>query len=363
MYPHIRVSAKDGPKVSFGASPIHGILDISTLGSSGEKRPMGRSNQLIVVYTGFATMLEAGISLLRVFEFFRESHKGPMRRVLNGMSDALNEGRTLSEAMDDHPHLFARFDRTLIAAAEQSGNLDMCFGMLAQWYEFAQRLKRTMMSGLVLPLFVLHIAAAIVPVVQLASGGMDLGGYLQSVLGVLMIFYGPAIVMGVILFLGPRLPPLRRLLDHLVLWVPVLGKGVRELCIARFSRAFGMLFKAGIPMSECFALAPQIVGNHVVAKMFAGGAQFVARGEMPSGGFSRKIPAEYRELWKVGEETGQIEECANKIAEISSDRAELRLKEFATWLPRIIYFAVMIFVAMCILNMASGYVGSLSLPG
>lgn len=323
---------------------------------------MGRTNQLIVVYTGFATMLEAGISLLRVFEFFRESHKGSMRRVLNGMSEALNQGRTLSEAMNDHPHLFARFDRTLIGAAEQSGNLDMCFGMLAEWYEFVRRLKRTMVSGLVLPLFVLHIAAAIVPAVELALGGTDIGGYLQGVVGILMVFYVPAAVIGVILFLGPRLPSLRSLLDHLVLRVPVLGKGVRELCIARFSRAFGMLFKAGIPMSECFALAPQIVGNGVIAKMFAGGAQFIARGEMPSGGFSRKIPAEYRELWRIGEETGKLEECANKIAEISSDRAELRLKEFARWLPRVVYFVVMMFMVRSIMTLASGYVSSLSLP-
>lgn len=323
---------------------------------------MGRINQLIVVYTGFATMLEAGISLLRVFEFFRESHKGSMRRVLNGMSEALNQGRTLSEAMNDHPHLFARFDRTLIGAAEQSGNLDMCFGMLAEWYEFVRRLKRTMVSGFILPLFVLHIAAAIMPAVELALGGTDVGGYLQSVVGILMVFYVPAAVIGVILFLGPRLPALRSLLDHLVLRVPVLGKGVRELCIARFSRAFGMLFKAGIPMSECFALAPQIVGNGVIAKMFAGGAQFIARGEMPSGGFSRKIPSEYRELWRIGEETGKLEECANKIAEISSDRAELRLKEFARWLPRVVYFLVMMFMVRSIMTLASGYVSSLSLP-
>ena len=128
---------------------------------------MGRANELIAVYNGFGTMLEAGIPLLRVFESLKESHKRFMCRVLTEMSDALGQGHTLSEAMDDHPHLFARFDRTLIGAAEQSGNLDVCFGMLAEWYEFVRRLKRTMVSGLILPLFVLHIAAAIVPAVDL----------------------------------------------------------------------------------------------------------------------------------------------------------------------------------------------------
>ncbi|MCH7916950.1 MAG: type II secretion system F family protein [Planctomycetes bacterium] len=323
---------------------------------------MGRTSQLIVVYTGFATMLEAGISLLRVFEFLRESHKGPMRRVLTGMLDALNQGHTLSGAMADYPRVFACFDRTLIGAAEESGNLDMCFGMLAQWHEFMRRLKRTVVSGLVLPLFVLHIAAAILPAGKFVLGQIEIGGYVKNVLGILMVFYVPAVVLGVILFLGPRLPALRSLLDRLVLWVPVLGKGVRELCIARFSRAFGMLFKAGIPMSECFAMAPQIVGNGVIAKMFAGGAQFIARGEMPSGGFSKKIPSEYRELWKVGEETGKLEECANKIAEISSDRAELLLQEFARWVPRVVYFGVMMFMVKSIMTLASGYASSLSLP-
>ncbi len=324
---------------------------------------MGRTNELIGVYTGFGTMLEAGIPLLRVFESLKETHKGSMRRVLTAMSDALGLGHTLSEAMDDHPHLFARFDRTLIGAAEQSGNLDVCFGMLAEWYEFVRRLKRTMVSGLILPLVVLHIAAAVLPLPDLFLGHITMGGFLLRVLGMLAVFvYIPAIGIRVLVTLGPRLSLLRVVFDRFVLWVPVLGKGVRELCIARFSRAFGMLFKAGIPMSECFVSAPQVVGNRTIAEMFAGGAQYIARGEMPSGGFSKRIPAEYRELWKVGEETGQIEECVNKIAEISSDRAELLLQEFARWLPRIIYFAVMMFIVMSILNLASGYVGSLSLP-
>ena len=323
---------------------------------------MGRTNQLIVVYTGFATMLEAGISLLRVFEFLRESHKGPMRRVLTGMLDALNQGHTLSEAMADYPRVFARFDRTLIAAAEESGKLDMCFGMLAQWYEFVRKLKRVFVAGLILPLAVLHIAAAVLPMPGLVLGSNGIGGYLQEMFGILAIFYVPTLVIMAVVCLGPRLSLLRVVLDRFVLWVPVLGKGGRELCIARFSRAFGMLFKAGLPMSECFTMAPQIVGNGVIAKMFAGGAQLIARGEMPSGGFSKRIPSEYRELWRVGEETGKLEECANKIAEIASDRAELLLQEFARWLPRVVYAGVAMFMVKAIMELASGVVGQYDMP-
>ncbi len=315
---------------------------------------MGRTNQLAVTYQNLATMLKAGLPLFRVFDAVTEHMRGSMAKTFSRISAALRQGQTVSEAMGAHPRVFKRFDRTLIKAADQTGNLDLCFDLLAQWYEFVRKLQRIILTGMMLPLLVLNVAGFVFPLPALVLGEFSLTQYLLEVASILGSFYMPILVVVALIVLGPRIPVLRTILDTLVLMIPVLGKGVRELCIARFSRAFSMLYKAGVPISECFDYAPSVAGNSIVTRFFSGGARAIEAGEMPSQGFSARVPREYRELWLVGEETGQLEQSADKIAEIAGDRAELLIGEFARWLPRLLYFMIMLRMVGMVLSMARG---------
>ena len=159
---------------------------------------------------------------------------------------------------------------------------------------------------------------------------------------------------------GKQLPLLRIILDRVVVGIPVLGKGIRELCISRFAKSFNMLYKAGVPMSECFSLAPQAAGNTYVSGLFLGGKEMIAQGKMPSEGFSRGLPLEYVDLWTIGEESGELDKCVDKIAEMSSDRAALYLGEVAHWLPRLLYFGYMMMMIRMIFVLAQRYAGQLT---
>jgi type II secretory pathway component PulF len=91
-----------------------------------------------------------------------------------------------------------------------------------------------------------------------------------------------------------------------------------------------------------------------VARLFEGGARAVAQGQQASEGLSKRLATEYRDLWTIGEESGRLEHSVDKIAEISADRANLWLTEFAKWLPRVFYFGVMILMALQVVKMAGG---------
>jgi type II secretory pathway component PulF len=313
---------------------------------------MASSDQLEKMYHNLAVMLQAGIPILRTFDIAIENTRGGLQPVLKQISEALSQGTTLSEAIDTHTRVFARFDRMLVKAADQSGNLDACCEMLSQWYQFRRRLKRIVVGGILVPFLIFHVAAFIFPLPNLILGESGFYGYLGDVLGVLTFLYAPVILVLLVIYLGPRFPLLRQVLDHISLRIPVLGRGVRELCISRFAKAFGMLYKAGVPISECFSLAPQVTGNLVVSRFFSGGLNAVTQGKMAGEGFSRDLPSEYAELWKIGEESGQLDKSVDKIAEISADRAELFLYEFCRWLPRIIYFLLMMRMAFMIISLA-----------
>ncbi|MBP8304181.1 MAG: type II secretion system F family protein [Phycisphaerae bacterium] len=314
---------------------------------------MGRPAQRANVYYKLATLVDAGIPLLRALEMGSEGSGRALRSALQDVRLRVTKGMGLAEAMGCHPTVFADFDRVLIEAAETSGRLDECFKMLADWYQFVARMRGVILSGLTYPLFILHAAALVPGIPGLVLGSLTLWGYVGSVVSTLALFYVPLLGLLAVLSLGRRVGAIRAGLDVLVDWIPVAGKAVRELSISRLCRAFNMLYKAGIPIGQCLAKAPQVAGNTVVARAFRGGARAVAEGREASTGLSRGLPAEYLEIWRVGEESGQLEKSVDKIAEISGDRAERTMGELARWVPRLAYFAIMLIMLRQILRLAT----------
>jgi type IV pilus assembly protein PilC len=325
---------------------------------------MGYGNQLITVYHNLATMLNAGLPILRSMDRAAEYAKGSLKKVLIQVQTALStEGKTVHEAMDEHPKVFGEFDRTVVRAADQSGNLEACFKMLSEWYEFQRKMRRIVFRGLTYPVFIIHMAAFVIQLPGLILGNVTLAQGLMNIATFLaMFFYLPLFFIWLIFFKCSKVPVFRKIVDGLVLRIPLLGKGMRELCISRFCKAFNMLFKAGVPMSECFDLAPQATGNYWVSQMFIKGKDMVAEGRMPSEGFSRRLPTEYIDLWTIGEESGDMDRCVDKIAEISADRADLRIGMFARALPWFIYLIYMGIMVYIILQMVQARVGNMEIP-
>ena len=68
-------------------------------------------------------------------------------------------------------------------------------------------------------------------------------------------------------------------------------------------------------------------------------------------GFSRRLPTEYLQLWQIGEESGELDKTVDKIAEISADRADLRFKAFAFWMPVFIWACIALILIKMILTL------------
>jgi type II secretory pathway component PulF len=112
-----------------------------------------------------------------------------------------------------------------------------------------------------------------------------------------------------------------------------------------------MMYAAGVPMTEVTARATRATGNVMVAHLFAGGSESVRAGELAWEGYSPRLLPQYLHLFQIGEETGELDKTTEKIAEISGDRADLLFTEFSKWLPKIIYFAIMIYLASRVIGL------------
>jgi type IV pilus assembly protein PilC len=166
----------------------------------------------------------------------------------------------------------------------------------------------------------------------------------MAVFTVLASFYMFFVIIFIIYKLMQNNRSLNQILDILLLRIPLLGKALYQLSICRFCRAFNMMYKAGVPITEGLTLAIELTGNSVVSGLFKGGAINAASGNAAWEGFSKRLPPEYINLWQIGEETGELEKTVDKIAEISGDNAFLLLSLCARWFPIIVYVIICIWM-------------------
>ena len=303
-----------------------------------------------LAYHNLSTMLEAGVPMVRSITTISSGLDTTVKRAFVEVADGISMGNTLAETMARNPHVFDPLDVMVIKAAETAGSLPESLGLLGKWHEFQQSIFKKILSGCMLPIFLIHATAVLAPLTAFFLGGWVVETYVQSVLTILLIFYIPTMLIFAVVRFTPKRGPLRTLLDRVILKIPVLGKAVYRLSLSRFCWVFHMLCKAAVPATSAAQTSVNALGNARVAKLFAGGADSVKAGNVISDGFSRKLPGEFLDIWRVGEETGKLDDMTRKLAEINGENADFLFTEFASWLPRVVYFLIVCFMVYCIIR-------------
>ncbi len=292
----------------------------------------------IHLYHNLSTLLAAGVPVQRALS--AAAVRGRLGRLFGQIAASVGRAESLAEAVESRRHWFEPLDVALIRVGEDTGNIAEVFALLAEWYAFRQQIRRIIGSGLVLPILMVHVLAVLAPVPSFALGGWDVRGYIQGVVTILLMFYVPAAALWAVVYLTPKRGLLRAVLDRFVSAVPVLGYAVRDLSLSRFSTVFGIALKAGVPIVNAAQLAFDVVGSAGVRSALMGSLSAVKEGREMSEGFSRRLPGEFLELWKVGEETGDLDVCASRLGKLFGQYAERRFETVAAWTPRLVYAAV-----------------------
>lgn len=314
---------------------------------------MSKSFKLASVYFDLSVMFESGIPVMRALNMVSDQAKGRMRRIFSEIRESVSQGNNMAESMAKYPGFFDKIDLTLVEAAEMSGNLPECFKELSKWHEFRNRINKKIIVGFIYPVFILFIAAFVIPIPRIVRAGFTLRGYISQVIYILSFIFVPIFSYFFIMFLGKKARPLRLIIDHFVLRIPLLGSAVWQLSISRYCRGFSMLHKAGVPIIQTLEKATDLSGNYAVSNLFKGGLISAKAGNSAFEGFSKKLPSDYLNLWQVGEESGELDKTVDKIAEISGERADLLFTEFARWFPILVYVIIAIWMIINIFRLFS----------
>ena len=294
----------------------------------------------INLYHNLSVMLNAGLPITRALKTVHK--QGRYGRLFKKIEqDVSLNSQSLADAVDFHRKKFKKLDVTLIRVGEETGQLAEMFEELSRWYTFRQRLRRVAMSGMALPILYVHALAFIFPLVPFASSGFDSSVYLKTMVSILAIFYIPAAVILGIIFLTPKTGPLRWLLDTFVMFIPLLGKAIRELELSRYSEVFSIMYRAGVPVIQCAKLATDSVTNRIMHRLLQGAYEKVQLGDEMSTGFSRALPGEFIALWQIGEESGELDQSSWRLGDMHAQNAEFKFGHIAEWVPKLIYFAIL----------------------
>src|SRR5437016_4377613 len=137
-------------------------------------------------YYQLGQLTSAGLGIIRALEQLeRNPPARSYRESIRQLLVELGGGFTLSESLRRLGEWVSPFDIALLEAGEQSGRLESCFQLLADYYNDRSRIARQMITDLAYPAFLLHLAIFILPFAQLFTSG-NWAAYLTKTVGVLI---------------------------------------------------------------------------------------------------------------------------------------------------------------------------------
>jgi type IV pilus assembly protein PilC len=309
-------------------------------GFGGSKKV--KLKDLAVFSRQFATMVNAGLSLLRALNILTEQTENPeLARVLGEVRNDIETGNSLSSGMAKHPEVFPPLMVNMTRAGEVGGFLDEVMLQIANNYEAEVRLKGKVKAAMTYPIVVLCIAVVavigmllfIVP--TFASLFKTLGGTLPLPTRILVALSSglkvgiiPVIILIVVALQVwkrvKRTERVRNIVDPLKLKLPVFGQLFQKIALTRFARNLGTMMSSGVPILQSLDIVAQTTGNVVLERATRAVQESVRTGESLSKPLTEHpvFPPMVVQMMAVGEDTGALDTMLHKIAEFYDQEVE-----------------------------------------
>jgi type IV pilus assembly protein PilC len=303
-----------------------------------------KPKQLMVFTRQLATLIDAGLPLVRSLEVLEKQEKHPaLKPALREMADAIQSGSTFAEALAQHPRIYNKLYVNMAKAGEVGGVLDKVLLRLAEFMEKAQRIKSKVTSAMVYPVVVMIMALGILTFLMIfiipkfkeifseLLEGAALPPLTEFVMGIseLMTTRLPFLIAGIVglIILIKMLGKTEKgsaFLDQIKLKLPVFGVLISKTAIGRFARTLGTLMSSGVPVLQALNIVRDTSGNAVIANAVSQIHDAVKEGEnmSPPIEATRIFPPMVVSMVQVGEETGDLPEMLMKIADTYDEEVD-----------------------------------------
>ena len=328
---------------------------------------------LVVFSRQFATMINAGIPILRCLEILSSQTKDPvLKPTLEAVLMDVKAGSTLNEAMAKHPGVFSKLYVNMIRAAEIGGILDTILDRLSGFLEYEAEVKGKIKSAMMYPVLVLCFSqimlfvlfSFVLPKFKEIFEGMDvelpavtaalfaMGDFMQKswwmiILALVGIFFG--------IKSWAKTPKGKYQTDWMKLKLPVIGELGLKMSIARFCRTLGTLINSGVPMMRSLEIVGETLGNEVLINAVDQTRLSIREGNKLSAPMAESglFPSMVTHMIDVGEESGRLSEMLVKVGDFYDSEVEATVKGLTSMIePMLIIFlgVVVGFIAISVMT-------------
>ena len=273
-------------------------------------------NEVTVMTRQLATLIIAGLPLLRALELITKQERNPaFKAVLANVAESVSQGNNLSEALQAHPKVFDKLFVNMIRAGEAGGVLDKVLDRLAKFREKAERIQKKVKSAMVYPGVVMSVAIIIVYILMVKvvpSFQKLLDGQKTQMPPLTQFVVGISKLLTEYWWATP------------VFRLPKVGSFVQIVSVSRFARTFGTLMASGVPILQSITITRDTLANVVIAKSLERVHDRVRDGEPLSVPLEQSgvFPQMVTSMIQVGEETGQLPEMLNRVADIYDEEVD-----------------------------------------
>jgi type IV pilus assembly protein PilC len=291
---------------------------------------------LAVFFRQLATMMSAGVPLVQSFEIIGRGHENAgMQELLLKVKAEVETGTSLADSLGKHPLYFDELVVCLVAAGEQAGVLETLLDKIATYKEKTEYLKAKIKKAMFYPTAVIVVAFIVTAILLIfvvpqfealfSNFGADLPAFTRVVVNLseFMQEYW-WLMLGVIggAIFGfqqgkKRSRKFGRVLDRMVLKMPIIGPIMHKAAIARYSRTLSTMFAAGVPLVEALQSVAGATGNVVYSDAVLMIKDSVATGQQLTFAMNQTglFPNMVEQMVAIGEESGALDAMLSKVAD------------------------------------------------
>jgi len=320
-----------------------------------------------------ATSLEAGIDARTVWAREAQRARGRARRRFQAVSQAINQGNGMSEAMAAAGDYFPPLFRELAEVGDASGHQSEVFYQLADHYDHQATLRRSFLNSITWPLAELAISVAVIGFLIWIMGviGKEQGMRIDPLGFGLVGNRGLAIYVGVLAGAAIALVVIYRLirsgfawmgpLQRAVLYVPVLGPALRTLALARLAWSLHLTLKAGMEIRRAVSLSLRSTRNARYTSQVDRIDAQIAAGNSLYDTFSQAgaYPPDFLDALAVAEQSGKVVESMALLSRQYQDRARTALATLTTLAGLAVWLLVAAVIIALIFRLFGFYLGAL----
>jgi type IV pilus assembly protein PilC len=313
-----------------------------------------KAKDLSVFTRQFSVMIDAGLPLVQCLEILAQQQDNKyFQQVLLQVRQDVEEGSTLAAAMARHPRVFDQLYANMVEAGETGGILDLILQRLSTFIEKIVKLKRDVISAMIYPAAVIVLAVVAVAVIMvvvipqfeniflgLLGPGEQLPLPTRIVTGIsgFLAGWGGLVILVVIIASAVairfyyRTSGGKRVIDRILLKLPIFGGILQKIAVARFSRTLSTLLSSGVPILQSLDITARTAGNVIIEEAIIKVRTGVERGEsfVEPLKATEVFPHMVAQMVGIGEQTGALDAMLGKIADFYEQEVDAAIANLLT---------------------------------